>query len=45
LRGLNASVLQGAVCVGAGLVVLVALGLGVRSFLIRRRDARSAGGS
>jgi hypothetical protein len=45
LSGLNASVLQGAVCVGAGLVVLVALGLGVRSFLIRRRDARSAGGS
>jgi hypothetical protein len=36
-------VLYGGVCVGAGLVVLVGLALGVRSFLIRRRDAQSTG--
>jgi len=45
LPSLNSSVLYGGVCVGAGLVVLVGLALGVRSFLIRRRDAQSTGRS
>jgi len=45
LGGFNTSVLYGGVCVGAGLVVLVVLALGVRSFLIRRRAVQSRGGS
>jgi len=45
LPSLNTSVLYGGVCVGAGLVVLVVLALGVRSFLIRRQAVRNRGGS
>jgi len=45
LGGFNTSVLYGGVCVGAGLVVLVVLALGVRSFLIRRQSVQSRGGS
>lgn len=45
LPSLNTSVLYGGVCVGAGLVVLVVLALGVRSFLIRRRAVQGRGGS
>jgi hypothetical protein len=45
LSGFNTSVLYGAVCVGAGLVVLVVLALGVRSFLIRRQAVQNRGGS
>jgi len=45
LPSLNTSVLYGAVCVGAGLVVLVVLALGVRSFLIRRQAVQNRGGS
>jgi len=45
LPSLNISMLYGAVCVGAGLVVLVVLALGVRSFLIRRQAVQNRGGS
>jgi len=45
LSSLNTSVLYGGVCVGAGLVVLVVLVLGVRSFLIRRQAVQNRGGS